>query len=190
MASSSGWMPTLRMEEAGSTGNTRPASTALRSPRTRSSWVSVPFSKNSSIRSSLVSATISTSFSRQAAAASWTSFGHVHGLELAALVVVVDVRLVRARGRPRPEALLLAEGHGQGHHASGRRPSAATPCARPKDARSRSMRLTTMRRGMLVLGGVAPDLLRLDLDPGHASTTTMAASATRSAERASERKFA
>ena len=49
----------------------RPAATAVRSPRASSSGLSVPFSKKTSIRSSLLSATISTSFSRQEAAASW-----------------------------------------------------------------------------------------------------------------------
>ena len=75
MASSSGWTPTLRREEVASTGKSLPCSTAWRSPRTRSSCASVPFSKKVSIRSSLLSATISTSVSRQVRAASATSGG-------------------------------------------------------------------------------------------------------------------
>ena len=68
-------MPTLRREETGKTGKRRPASTAARRPLTRSSWGNVPFSKNSSIRDSLVSATISTSFSMAAVASAFVSLG-------------------------------------------------------------------------------------------------------------------
>jgi len=69
-ASSSACMPTFSSDEVGSTGHTLPAITALRRPCASCSCERVPFSKNSSIRSSLLSATISTSFSRHALAAS------------------------------------------------------------------------------------------------------------------------
>ena len=62
-------------DEAGSTGKIRPVPTALRSPFASCSSESVPFSKNSSISSSLLSATISTSFSRQAFAVSACAAG-------------------------------------------------------------------------------------------------------------------
>ena len=67
--------PTFCSDEAGSTGKIRPLPTALRSPFASCSSESVPFSKNSSISSSLLSATISTSFSRQAFAASACAAG-------------------------------------------------------------------------------------------------------------------
>ena len=148
MASSSGWTPTLRRRRREARGRCGPRSTAWRSPRTRSSWASVPFSKNSSIRSSLFSATSSTSFSRQAAA-------HL-----------LDVR--RARRPPRtcrsgrrgtcppcsstrsatpPKPFSSPRGMARGNTA---RPKAfcSDSMVRPKEARSRSMRFTTMRRGM------------------------------------------
>ena len=66
MASASGAMPMLRSPEAQRTGNSR----ALRTPRARpaasSSCVSVPASKNFSMRLSSASATISISASRAA----------------------------------------------------------------------------------------------------------------------------
>jgi hypothetical protein len=75
MASRMGWMPTFRSEEAGKAGKSRPVRTASPRPFTRSSWGSVPFSKNSSISDSLVSATSSTSFSRSVFSVSRNSGG-------------------------------------------------------------------------------------------------------------------
>ena len=109
-------MPTLRSEDAGKTGKMRPARTASRRPFTRSSWGRVPFSKNSSISDSFVSATISTSFSMAAVAAAVDFLGHVHLLELAALVVGVHVGLAREQVRDTHEALLLAQGNRHRHH--------------------------------------------------------------------------
>ena len=75
IASRTAWTPTLRIDEAGSTGKIFLAATARRSPTASCSWESVPFSKNSSMSSSLLSATISTSFSRQLFAASCCAAG-------------------------------------------------------------------------------------------------------------------
>ena len=86
------WTPTLMSAETrAAPGRSFPATTAWRSPFTRSSWGSVPFSKNSSMSSSLLSATISTSFSRQASAASCCAAGTSVDLELAARVVAVQI---------------------------------------------------------------------------------------------------
>ena len=173
--------------EAGSTGKIAPASTACRRPRTRSSWDSVPFSKNSSIRSSLLSATISTSFSRQRRGR------------------VLDLRRARppprtcrsgrrgrrrpcpSRGRPRPRSPSPRPGGWRGGPRRGRRRVCSDSSVRSKDARSRSMRFTTIEAREAVLARrSAQTFSRLHLDPGHASTTTSAASATRRAERASD----
>ena len=93
IASRTAWTPTFRRDEAGRTGKTLPATTAWRSPFASCSWESVPFSKNSSMSSSLLSATISTSFSRQAFAGSCWAAGTSVDLELAARVVAVDLGL-------------------------------------------------------------------------------------------------
>ncbi len=61
---------------------------------------------------------------------------------------------------------------------------------RSRLARSRSSRLSTTMRGRLSGGRVRPQLLGLHFDAGTESTTTTAASTTRSAERASVRKLA
>ena len=91
-----------RIDEAGSTGKTLPAATAWRSPFASCSWESVPFSKNSSMSSSLLSATISTSFSRQDFAGSCWAAGTSVDLELPARVVAVDAGPSRTRGRRCP----------------------------------------------------------------------------------------
>ena len=64
-------MPTLRIDGGGQHREDLARQHAPGAARARGPpAASVPFSKNSSIRSSLLSATISTSFSRQASAAS------------------------------------------------------------------------------------------------------------------------
>jgi hypothetical protein len=124
-------------------------------------------SKNSSIRSSLLSATISTTFSRQLVAASLISAGNVHGLELAALVVVVHVGLARDEVGHAHEALLLAQGDGQRDHRPAERP--LQRLHRALEGRAVAVHPVHHDEARdVVVGRVAPDLLRLHLDPGHA----------------------
>ena len=61
--------------EAQRSGLIRPERTAVRNPPTSSSWVSVPASKNRSMRESSASATISMSASRAEVAASFMAAG-------------------------------------------------------------------------------------------------------------------
>ena len=82
IASSTAETPTLSVEEAGTTGKRRPATTAWRRPFASCSCESVPLSKNSSMSSSLLSATISTSFSRQVFTVSRASAGTSHACTL------------------------------------------------------------------------------------------------------------
>ena len=138
IASRSGWTPTLRSDEAGSTGKSLPASTAVAQALARGRRAgSVPFSKNSSISSSLVSATISTSLSQGGLRPRpSTSSGTSTVLNLPLWSSRVDVGPSRERGRPRPRSPSPRRGGWPRAPRRGRRPPPATRgCGRRRPGR-------------------------------------------------------
>ena len=93
--------------------------------------------------------------------------GHLDGLELAALVVVVHVGLARHEVGHAHEALLLAEGDGQGDDGAAER--LLQRLHRAFEGRAVAVHPVHHDEARdVVVAGVAPDLLRLDLDPRHA----------------------
>ena len=145
ITSRSGCTPTLRAAETGITGKIFPVATASRRPLARSSAGSVPFSKNSSIRASLLSATISTSFSRAALAASCCASGMsaVSNFPLASSPQTKAFSETRST-TPR-KSFSCPTGMAMGIAVRPKDVSMDSR-ARSKDAFSRSIRFTTMTR--------------------------------------------
>ena len=139
--------------------------------------------------SSLLSATISTSFSRQALAVSCWAAGTSATWNLPPASSPYTWALPETRSTIPLKAFSSPTGTAIG---STERPNAAWTfsSARSNEAFSRSIRLTTTSRARPYSSAKPHTFSVCTSTPATASTTTMAASATRRAARASERKFA
>ena len=182
-------MPTLVIAEAQRTGKSLLWAIPRRSPAVTSSLVSVPSSKNRSMSASSASAISSTSASRAACASAACSAG-ISPAVIAPLPSVLNVNpfietrsMTPRKSRSCPIGMLIG---------TTVRPNVlrSDSSERSRLARSRSNRLTTIRRGTAISSASRHTASVWTCTPATASTTTRAASVTRSAPRVSLRKFA
>ncbi len=187
-ASSSADVPIAARPEVHSSGATFPESTALRSPSSSSSWVSVPASKKRSISASSASATISISCSRAVPATSLSSkgTGPSVALPLPSDAYVHAFMPTRSMTPPKPRSSPMGNCTGMIVRLKASRTEASV---RSRLERSRSRRLTTTSRGSPSASASAHTFSVCTSTPETASTTTSAASATRRPARASDRKL-